>query len=122
MTNAERCKEHRRLRKEKGLCQRCGTPVSGRVLCEECNNKLRAIRKEKRKAGGYCNRCSAKCDGYVCDKCRPMYLKEQIEFKRRRFEKGLCARCGVDMEGESGTECPNCAELRREHQWLKESL
>lgn len=86
------CYEYRRTQQQ---CVRCGVrdahTMSGRVLCEKCNEKARKK---------YRNSSEEKL----------AHMKECREMRRIRLkEAGLCVRCGKRPASHGVTSCDLCA-------------
>ena len=88
---AERHKELRMERKEKGLCPRCGKPIKGGtyITCARCREKKNAARRAKNS-------------------------RRPGEHFRERIEAGVCMFCGGEVV--PGYKlCKSCLERVREN-------
>lgn len=130
---SESLKKRRTLRREQGLCTRCGKPLpegSKYVQCEVCRayiGTFRAFNKrryEGLKAAGKCVKCGgwAEPGRTMCRKCledhkayEQSYGDAYKEKKRARREAykavGLCIDCGAPTDGEH-TRCKRCRDMR----------
>lgn len=121
MSTPERQKILYNLRKEQGICVRCGKneSVANKTMCISCSEKLSALKKENKKYFaklGLCTICGKneaepkkkacyEClgreqDRYYEQKASGTYNKQKAntEIKRKiteeRRSKGMCYRCG----------------------------
>ena len=108
----ERSRREADIRKEAGLCTRCGhSPAAdGRASCEPCLEKRRAADRARYAAG--------KAAGLKYGGADPEIKRRagRARSKRRqglRIEAGLCIRCGRQPPAEGGTSCQPCRDQRR---------
>lgn len=97
-----------RLRKEQGLCRRCGTKNdTDGINCTECRRKIKEQKKRRElqlKSDGICPRCG-KCPavpGMVqCQGCLEIRNSRNLKLKQRVLDAygGVCACCGDDFIG-----------------------
>ena len=108
----ERHRRRAELRREQGLCPKCGrdSPAPGRSLCGSCLDRDRESRRARyaeARAGGtpYGGRCA--------ESRRRMARERMKKRGRERIEAGLCTACGDQPPVEGGAVCETCREARR---------
>jgi hypothetical protein len=102
-----------RIRRNSGLCCRCGRVAkSGRTLCETCAQRQRDLHLRLwagRRAKGLCPSCGSKRDSQMvmCEPCRKRSAGELRRLYERRSRVGLCKRCKRPKDPRS-RRCSTC--------------
>ena len=123
-------KNYYKLRREQGLCGRCGKVKSEKPLCEECSNKdkeNRTGRKDYLKKQGKCVNCGREeaTKGFLCLECwgihkdrnKKYYEKNKERFriydkelKEKWLKDGLCQYCGINKRRKGKKICEKCSK------------
>lgn len=136
---AEAKRKQRELRKEQGLCSRCGKPVTKGTICDECKEYHREVRNTFAKYG-LCTRCGKNPifgDERTCPECRAdrsvinakyrALHREEINSRERelnkirykeRKEQGICTRCGKNKASNGKFTCIPCREKNNKQKRL----
>ena len=148
MTQSERARKSYQMRRENGLCQRCGIPLDRNgSYCSKCLEKVRIHSRENKdfyRSHGLCTKCGKNTvlgDKRTCPECLAKWeiynnhrTKEQQERYKNRFRtqqknlyherkaQGICTKCGKRKAMPGRAKCGIClakdAELHREKQYV----
>lgn len=136
LTQKERSARNYKLKKENGLCPKCGKPLDREGhYCSECLKKTNLYRKENRnfyRENHLCTECGkVKVFGEdrVCPECRAkrefwrkpltgeqkerygLHIKSQQRMiYHERSENGICTRCGKRKDVTGKKKCAICLE------------
>ena len=136
LTRQEISARHYRIRKENGLCPRCGEKTEpGRHLCKSCREKVNEYNRETRdfcRKNGICTVCHKEKvfgEERICPEClvkNEMWRKPLSEEQKDRYEKsfrkqqnslyqerkasGICTRCGKRKAMPGKAKCGICLE------------
>lgn len=126
-------KEKYRIRKEKGLCTRCGGDrgTSTTLICDKCKEYFKGDRELKLKLQicPICGKNPIRGNEKTCFECLDkakvkqkeyreknkdiLYAKKRAYFKNRTVklrEQGLCTKCGKRKPSSGRATCPICSE------------
>ena len=136
LTQKEISARHYRMRKDNGLCPRCGNPLDRKgYYCSACLEKKRKYCRENKefyRENGICTECGKVLvpkSERICPECRakitasrkPMsdeqrqrnnkkFSEYEKNLYRERKEQGICTRCGKRKAIHGKAKCGICLE------------
>lgn len=139
LAQADAKKRQRALRKEQGLCSRCGKTVTKGTVCDDCKQYAKDVRKMYA-SYGLCTRCHKNHvygNDKTCSECRvntslvnAKYReahRDEINKRGRelykihyeeRKAKGICTRCGKNKASKGKFTCTKCREKNNQQKRL----